>query len=141
MTNISTVIWLVVGLVLLIAELLHLGFVLLFFGVSAVIVALVKLLGLNNLPIELVIFAVVGLSGLGLFRNKLVHALQSKKGLHIDKDVVFVLNNDVPAKGRAGVEYQGTSWTAMNESDIELKKGQEAVIVRTEGVRLVIKPR
>lgn len=141
MENMSTVIWVVVGLVLLVAEMLSLTFVLLFFGVSAILVALAKLLGLHNLPIELLIFALGGVAGLWLFRKKLVTAIQTKKGMHIDRDTVFILNNDVTAGGRAEVEYQGSTWTAMNESDRDLQKGQEAVIERTEGVRLVIKPR
>jgi membrane protein implicated in regulation of membrane protease activity len=141
MENISTVVWGGIGLVLLIAEMLTLTFVLLFFGASAIVVALAKLLGLQNLPLELVIFALGGLGGIWLFRSKLVIAMQAKKVLQIDQETVIVLSNNVPANGRAELEYQGSRWTAMNESAVDLKAGQEAVIVRTEGVRLVVKPK
>ena len=95
MANISTVVWVGIGLVLLIAEMLSLTFVLLFFGVSTIVVALAKLLGLQNLPIELAIFALGGLGGLWLFRAKLVTAIQAKKGMQIDQEAVICDLSDV----------------------------------------------
>lgn len=141
MIQLSVTFWAVLGLVLIIAEVVTLSFVLLFFGASALLVAAAKLFGLNHLAIEILLFGLGGVGGLLLFRKKLVHAMSSRKGMHIDQETTVILTSKVPAKGRAEIEYQGTTWTALNESDKDLNAGEEVLISRTEGVKLIIAPK
>src|SRR4030095_4259399 len=136
----SIILWAVVGLVFLVIELISTHFVLLFFGVAALIVALVKFFGLNSLPAELAIFGGLGLACLLLFRKKLVEIFEPKNKILIDQGKSFILSADIPPRGRAPIEYQGVAWTAINESDHFLKKGDTATIVRTEGVNLIVQP-
>lgn len=135
----SPVTWLVLGFILIIIEMLHLSLVLLFFGLSALIVAAVTWAGVQNLTVQLILFAVLGLSGMLIFRKKLQSSLSHSKGISIDQNTAVVLSSDVPAHGEASIQYQGTSWTAKNESDQDLKKGTRTYIHRTEGVKLIIK--
>ncbi len=135
----SPVTWLVLGFVLIIIEMLHLSLVLLFFGLAALVVAAVTWAGLHHLTIQLVLFAVLGLSGMLIFRKKLQSSLSHSKGISIDQNASLTLSADVPAHGEAAVQYQGTTWTAKNESDHDLKKGTRVFIHRTEGVKLIIK--
>ena len=116
-----------------------LSLVLLFFGVAALVITILKFAGLNNLPIEIALFAVLGIAGLLLFRGKLRRSLKSQPELSIDRNTPVVLSVDVPARGSAGIEYQGVLWTAVNDSDTPMKKGDQIFIQRTEGVKLIIR--
>jgi len=136
----STFFWVAAGLVLIIAEMFHLSMVLLFFGVAALAVAVAKFLGLNNLPIEITLFAVLGIGGLLMFRQKLLRSLKTSGGMSIDRNAMIVLSEDLPAHGATAVTYQGSSWTAMNETDTDFKKGTKVYIQRTEGVKLIVRP-
>lgn len=117
-----------------------LSLVLLFFGVAALVVAILKYAGLNNIPVEILIFAVLGIAGLLLFRGKLRRSLKSQPDLGIDRNTPVVLSEDVPAHGSAKIEYQGVLWTAVNDSDTPLPKGSQAFVHKTEGVKLIIHP-
>jgi membrane protein implicated in regulation of membrane protease activity len=140
MTLTPTFFWVALGLLLIIAEMFHLSMVLLFFGVAALIVATAKFLGLNNLPLEIILFAVLGIGGLLLFRRKLLRSLKASTGMSIDKNAMIVLPGDLPSHGTTSVTYQGTAWTAVNETDAEIKKGTKVYIQRTEGVKLIVRP-
>lgn len=136
----SIMFWVVLGLVLLAAEMITFTFVLAFFGLGALLVALAKwAFHLESMPLEIMIFAAVSVSGLLLLRGKLRSSWSSKGSMSIDEGKLIFLTRDVPAKGRAEIEYQGTVWTAENESDVHLPKGARAIIVRTEGLTLIIK--
>jgi membrane protein implicated in regulation of membrane protease activity len=135
----STFFWVATGLVLIIAEMFSLSLVLLFFGIAALLVALAKFLGLNNLPLEIVLFAVLGIGSMLLFRNKLKVSLQSQSGISIDRNAVIVLTEDLPARGSAAVTYQGVTWTAVNETDSDFKKGNKVYVQRTDGVKLIVR--
>ena len=135
----SPIIWVVLGLVLIIVEMFSLSLVLLFFGVAALVVAVLKYAGLNNLPIEILAFAILGIAGLLLFRSKLRRSLKSQPDLSIDRNTPIVLSEDVPAQSSAKIEYQGVLWTAVNDSNTPMKKGDQVFIQRTEGVKLIIR--
>ena len=134
-------IWVAVGLVLLIIEVFTLSFVVLFFGLSALVVAGIKLTtGTNNLAIELVIFAILGCACLLGFRNKLRQIFNKSARVNTDALTVIDLSVAIAPHNKAKIEYQGTIWDAHNESDIQLKAGDKAIIVRTDGIKLIVKP-
>lgn len=134
-----TFFWVATGLVLIIAEMFSLSLVLLFFGVAALLVALAKFLGLNSLPLEIVLFAVLGIGSMLLFRSKLKQSLKGQSGISIDQNAVIVLAHDIPAHGTASVTYQGVTWTAVNETDSDFKKGNKVYVQRTDGVKLIVR--
>jgi membrane protein implicated in regulation of membrane protease activity len=131
--------WVALGLALVIAEIFSLTLILLFFGIGALVVAIGKYMGLNNLPLEISIFATLGLAGLLFFRKKVKKGLLAENGIHFETQQPITLSGDVPAKGEAHITHQGSSWTAVNESDHVLKKGSKVFIARTEGVKLILK--
>jgi inner membrane protein len=140
MTLTPTFFWVAAGLLLIIAEMFHLSMVLLFFGIAALVVAVAKFLGLNNLPIEICLFAALGIGGLLLFRRKLLRSLKTSGGMSIDRNAMILLADDLPARGTVAVTYQGSAWTAVNETDLDLKKGTKVYIQRTDGVKLIVRP-
>ncbi len=134
-------IWVAVGLLLLIVEVFTLSFVVLFFGLSALVVAGIKFVtGSDNLAVELVIFAVVGAACLLGFRKKLRQTFNKGARVNTDASTVIDLSVGVSPHGKAKIEYQGTIWDAHNDSDYQLKVGDKAIIVRTDGIKLIIKP-
>ncbi len=132
--------WVILGLVLITVELVTSSFILLFFGFSALLVAAAQGLGFRNIAGDLVLFALSGLAGVFFFRPKLKSAFRVKDNLSIDENTTLILNKDVEARGRSDIEYQGTTWTAVNDSDVNLKKGEKVVILKTDGVKLIIAP-
>lgn len=136
-----TLVWAILGFALLIVEIFTQSFVVVFFGVAALAVAALKAAtGYANLPYEILAFAAIGTSCIFLFRQKLLKAFFSRGGIAIDRMKVIELSADVPARGTAKVEYQGTIWDAHNESDVALRRGEQAMVVDTDGIKLVVRP-
>ncbi len=133
-----TVIWAILGLGLMVAELLTMTFVLIFFGVAALLVSLAKYFGLNHLVFEIVLFSVIGLSGIFIFRKKLLANCTPKEKMSLDHRKPIVLSADIPMGGEARISYQGTQWSAHNESGRDLKIGDKVVIARTDGIDLYV---
>lgn len=132
--------WAILGMVLLIIEIFTLSFVVSFFGVAALIVALLKVLGLSNLAVEILIFSGVGFSCIFFFRRKLQRVMNRGPEVALDKAKVFILTADVPPHATAKVEYQGVAWDAYNDSDARLLKGDKVVVTDTEGIKLIVRP-
>lgn len=136
--EVSALQWAVVGLVLIILEMLMGQFFVLFFGVSALLVALAKYLGVNNFALEAALFAVFGLLGAVLVRKKML-VLQKSKNVEPDLLQKFILSDDIPAGGEATIQYQGSPWRAENISGKNLAKGTQVQIVKVESIKLQIK--
>lgn len=135
-----TVLWAVLGVAFVIIELLTVHFILLFFGVAALMTALTRLVGLNHLPGEVALFAALGVAGLIFFRKRLSAAYAHRDQYRGDRAETFVLPCDAPPGIEVQVEYQGAPWRAMNETSFSLPKGTKVYIRRVEGVRLYIGP-
>lgn len=129
------------GFILLIFEMFTLSFVVVFFGIAALCVALLKYTtGLSNVTVELLIFAAIGGACLLFFRKKLRKTFLKRGGIKTDEATVFELSQPIAAHKTGKIEYQGSIWDAYNDSDADLPSGVKVIIVRTEGIRLVIRP-
>ena len=62
MENYLWILWAVLGAVLIVAEIFTTGFVLLWFGIGALVAGLAALLGVNNIILQFLIFAVVSIA-------------------------------------------------------------------------------
>lgn len=138
MPEFSSTAWLIIGLGLIIAEIFSLTLVLLFFGCSALVVALLKVFGLNDLKLEWMLFAVIGLAALLIFRRRIRTSLATTTDVDIDRNATFALSTDVPANGEATVLYQGTNWTAVNRGTDPLPANTTVRIVSTQGIKLIV---
>lgn len=133
--------WAVIGLLLLGLELFTGTFVVLFFACGAFVTALITWAGLvESQPIQVFIFTVLSGGGLLLFKDKLQRGWGGKpQALQGDIGVSVQLDQDLPAHGHCSVQYQGTTWTAVNESDHDRKSGEWVKVHRIDGVKLIIK--
>lgn len=140
------VIWFAIGLILLVAELLMPGLIILFFGVGAWVTALAYLFLDVSLNSQLVIFMTSSIISLALLRRFLVK----------DKNpsAPFLNNNELnqefightctvsetiipgPVGGR--VQFRGTHWKAL--SDFSLSPGQTARIISKDSIVLKVEP-
>ena len=133
--------WVFLGIGLFIAEIFTTTFVLLFFGSAALVVGLLKFIGLNNLYAELSLFALLGLAGIGIFRRKLLRSVLARSNRAVDgvQHAHLQLDVTIPPHGSAQITHLGTPWTALNPSDHTLQVGDRVIVERAEGIKLVLK--
>ena len=137
--------WLVLGLVLIALEMVSAGgFYIIFFGVAAVIVAGLAGSGLVDTNwIQWLLFSVLSVASLVLFRNPLMRTLNLGEGA-ADIDTLAgetgtaLEDMSVGANGR--VELRGTTWSARNTGSTPLPRGHRCVVVRAERLTLLVKP-
>ncbi len=135
-----TVVWAIFGLALIVLEVLTTSFFLLFFGISALIVAAFKLCGLSHVNAELFIFTLGGLGGILVFRKKLLTSIKPASiGAAVDSNKEIILSHAIANGHEAKIEYQGTTWTALNNTAIDMPKGSKVLIEKTESTKLILK--
>lgn len=135
--------WLVLGLALLGLEVLTPGgFYVLFFGIGALAVGTLAGLGAAG-PVWLqwLLFSVISVGSLALFRRPLLRAVAGRGGAPIDTlegEVAVPLDEIAPGTvGRA--ELRGTTWSAKNAGDRPLGRGQRCRVSRVDGLTLIIR--
>lgn len=133
--------WLLIGLALLGVEVFTPGgFFVLFFGVGALVVGALAGLGIGGPPwTQWLIFSVVSVGSLLLFRSRLLARFgQDTPATRLDTlegEVALPLEDLVPAAvGKA--ELRGTVWSALNDDERILSKGQRTRVVRVDGLTL-----
>jgi membrane protein implicated in regulation of membrane protease activity len=137
-------VWLAVGVVLVILELLTpTGFFLLILGGSAIVVGLLAAVGVCTTWIPqagfFCVIAVVSWLTLGQkLRRRL--ALKPPQQGQIVGSIVRVTQRIAPGETGAG-ELWGTSWRIRNADAAELLEGSEVVVVGSEGITLHVKQR
>ena len=137
--------WLAVGLVLVALEVsVASGFYILFFGVSAIVISGLSLLGIAGpLWVQFLLFSVLSVASLLLFRSPLlrwmnldraspdIDSLVGEEGIALD---------DMPPGELARAELRGTVWSARNIGAGFLRKGQRCVVVRVDRLTLLVTP-
>jgi membrane protein implicated in regulation of membrane protease activity len=143
--------WLVLGLLLMGGEILTPGgFFVIFFGVGALVVGALTGFGLAGPHwVQWLLFSVLSVGSLLLFRGKLValtraHGQPSNvAGLGAGVDALVgevVVPVDDLAPGAVGkAELRGTSWTARNDGERALARGQRCRVTRVDGLTLFIR--
>ena len=143
--NRPELVWFILGLILLLAELVLPGFVIFFFGAGAWITALVCLFGNPGINLQVLIFAVTSVLALVIFRkmiqNKFIYNKNDRSGEVEDeftgKEAVAVADFGADRMGK--VEFKGTSWKA--ESKSEIVAGQRVIILEKESFKLIVEPK
>ncbi len=137
--------WMLAGLLLLAGELLTPGgFYLIFFGAGALALGFLKLIGLEfGLAIEGLIFVVISVAALALFRKPLLQRFQRPSSAsnvdNLTNEVATALE-EIPSGGRGKVELRGTSWNAQNLGDSPIAKATRCQVVRVDGLTLLVRP-
>lgn len=140
-------VWFLLGLAFLIAELINPTFVLLFFGIGCWMSTLFIFIGLAPyLSIQVAIFSITTLLTLWLFRAKgkglargKVSGINPKSESHPESDGLGLVIEDINPHSLCGkVELHGTNWKAT--SDLPIKKGTAVKIISRDNLTLKVKP-
>jgi membrane protein implicated in regulation of membrane protease activity len=136
--------WLAAGLVLVVAELATPGgFFIIFFGLGAITVGILDWFHVvEGLPIELLLFSVLSIIWLVLFRDRLLHRVQIPPPPSVDSLIgVLAIVQEPLSPGVVGkVEVRGSSWSARNTSAVTLDRGQRARVAGVDGLTLAVVP-
>ena len=136
--------WIAMGLVLAAIELATPGgFFIIFFGVGAAVVGLLRLAGLFE-PAwqQWLAFPILALVSLRLFRQPLLARLQGRDTGEVDS---LVGDAALPASplepgGRGKAEVRGALWNARNVSERTVGARERCRVVAINGLELDIRP-
>ena len=134
--------WTALGVVLVALELVSPGgFFIIFFGVAALVVGGLDLLGLLPRPwTEWLAFPLVALLALKLFRRPLLERMRLLDRGKDDVDslvgTVAVASGPIGPGGHGQAELRGTTWSARNVGDGPVIAGQRCRVVAVEGLML-----
>jgi membrane protein implicated in regulation of membrane protease activity len=137
--------WMVLGIGLLGVEMFVIDaqFYLVFIGLSAAIVGLLGLFGLE-LPTwaQWLVFSALAVAAMLAFRRRLYELVRNRSG-HVDERLTVgdrVLISSRLEPGQSGrVEYRGSTWSARNTGDSAIDAGREAVIAEVNGLTLHVR--
>lgn len=137
-------IWLALGLVLMVIELVTpSGFFVMFFGLGALTVGVLTRVGVAGPPwMEWLLFSASSIAYVVLFRERL-----RQRVLQPGKDNVDTLIGElampretIPPAGVGRVELRGTVWNARNDSTVPLEPGRRSRVTRVDGLVLFVRP-
>ena len=134
-------IWFCIGLVFLLLEIGVPGLIIFFFGIGAWIASIVSFFADISLNAQIILFLVISLLSLILFRGQLKKRFFDEGGKtktledeFIGKHVIALSDFD---NGEGQVEFKGATWVAHSED--EIKKGQKVKITDKESITLIVK--
>ncbi|EKF73200.1 hypothetical protein A11A3_15047 [Alcanivorax hongdengensis A-11-3] len=137
--------WIIAGLALMIAEFAINGLVVIFFGISAVIVGAVKFLGLlDDTAWELTLFAILSVLSLVFVRRFLADRFMGQEQqANGPEDSAGLIGQRATVAGAfqdgvGTVLYRGARWQA--QSSHPLSEGQMVRITEHDGLWLTVEP-
>jgi inner membrane protein len=135
--------WLALGLILVAAELAASGgFYIIFFGVAALVIGALVFVGAGGpIWVQLLLFSVLSVASLLLFRSPLMRWMKlDREGVDVDSLVgeTAVARENIQPGGIGSVELRGTSWTARNAGTTPLVNGQRLVVVRVDRLTVYV---
>ena len=137
--------WLVVGLVLVALEMAASGgFYVIFFGVAAMAIAALRVVDVADpIWVQLLLFSVISVTSLLVFRQRLLKRWQLEGGpSDMDSlvgDTAFALE-DIAAGADGRVELRGSTWSARNSTSEGIAKGRRCTVIRTDRLMLFVRP-
>jgi membrane protein implicated in regulation of membrane protease activity len=139
--------WVLVGIGLLAAEILTPGgFFVIFFGVAALLVGALVSIGLGGpAALQWLLFSVLSVVSLLLFRRRLVERFSTPPPAKLDeidtlRGEVAIAGEDLAPGGLGKAELRGTVWTVKNIADQPLRAGQRGRVVGKDGLTLFVRP-
>lgn len=147
MEQYAWVLWMVLGVGLIIAEIFTLGFVLFWFGVGAIAAALVGLFGFGMIW-QFAAFAVVSVALTLLSRNIFEMPLWGKgnNDLKMGMDALpgkigTVISSSKGALNEGAVKVFGSEWTAFHyDGESTLTEGEKVEVVSIKGATIYVRP-
>ena len=136
------IIWMIFGFILLITEMFTTTFFIMWFGISALLTALVSWLWIDSFTLELLIFAGVSFL-LVLFTRRLANKMSGEPSRKITQDEIIgktgmVTETILSDNSRGLVKMNGQVWRAVSEKGVEIERGKRVVVKRLYGVKIYV---
>lgn len=136
--------WLVLGLLLLVGEMLiPTDFFIFFFGVGAVFTATTTGLGLTpGFLSQSVVFGTVSIVALVTFRGHiraLMHRDMPSKRVDSLVGEIGTTVDEIPAYGMGKVVLRGSLWNARNANAVAIAKATRVRVEQVDGITLVVR--
>ena len=145
MEQLAWILWIVLGVILIIAEIFTFGFVLLCFGIGALAAALGSALGFG-FTLQFLIFAIVSIALTAMSRT-----IFAKYFLPDDEDSIKMGIDSLPGQigtvtiesrgvlNEGAVKVFGSTWTAFPiDSETTLTEGEKVEVVRVQGSSIYV---
>lgn len=146
MEQFAWVLWIVLGAILVIAEIFTLGFVLFWFGIGALAAALIGWLGFG-FAFQFLIFAVVSIvltaMSRAIFVKYLPHNEENALKSGIDSLPGQIGTVTIASRGalqEGAVKVYGSTWTAFPADEaMPLVEGEKVEVVRVQGSSIYVR--
>lgn len=126
-------IWIIIAVIFVVAELISFGFILIFFGLGAVVAGLCAYLFNMGLVWQIVVFLAVSIAALILLRKISIKTFRGNQNNKLDDDYhnsivgkTAVVSKDIIPPAAGEVKYSGSFWPAI--ADTPLNAGQTVEI-------------
>ena len=148
MENYIWIFWIILGAILVIAEIFTTGFVLLWFGIGALAAGLAGLIGIHSIPLQFLIFAVVSIALTAASRTIFVNYFSREKsggdlksGFEgLPGKIGTVVSSSRGALHEGAVKVFGSTWTAYPADGEEpLEAGDRVVVERIQGASIYVR--
>lgn len=148
MDNLIWILWCVLGLALIVAEVFTSGFVLLWFGIGALAAAFAGLVGIDSLAVQFMIFATVSIGLTAASRTIFVNYFSRERtgdSLRSGADALpgkigTVVSSSRGALNEGAVKVFGSTWTAYPaEGESPLEAGERVRVESIEGASIYVR--
>jgi len=142
------ILWVILGGILIVAEIFTPGFVLLWFGIGALAAALAAVLGVSSLGLQFLVFLVVSIALVAASRTIFANLFGERhkaEGLKtgmsaLPGKVVTVVSSSRGALNEGAVKVFGSTWTAYPaEGEEPLEAGDRVTVERIQGASLYVR--
>lgn len=131
--------WIIMGIILLIAEMLTGTFVLVFISLGCFSAALVCALMPGQIAVQIIVCAVISLVGAVLLRKPLQRKLMKTSSITNDIGKEVIMDQNILPHQQVRIAYQGTTWEASNVGTEEILKGDRVTIVGLDNTILLLR--
>ncbi|MEA2206831.1 MAG: hypothetical protein QOE77_3607 [Blastocatellia bacterium] len=142
------ILWVILGAILIVAEVFTTGFVLLWFGVGALAAALAGLLGVDSMALQFLIFAVVSVGLTAASRTIFLNYFSREKqgdSLRSGVDALpgkvgTVVSSSRGSMSEGAVKVFGSTWTAYPAPGEEpLEAGERVQVESVQGASIYVR--
>ncbi len=142
------ILWAVLGAILIVAEIFTSGFVLLWFGIGALVAAFAGLVGIDSLVIQFMLFAVVSIALTAASRTIFLNYFSREKtgeSLRSGVDALpgkigTVVSSSRGALHEGAVKVFGSTWTAYPAAgEPPLEAGERVCVESIEGASIYVR--
>ena len=142
------VLWCILGAILIVAEIFTTGFVLLWFGIGALLAALASFVGIDSLVIQFLIFAGVSIALTAASRTIFINYFSREKSENtlrsgvdaLPGKVGTVVSSSKGALNEGAVKVFGSTWTAYPApGEQPLEAGERVCVESVEGASIYVR--